>query len=43
MKNTLKWLEVEYCGKADESIQPVLVNDTLLYVLFDSIEYLENC
>jgi hypothetical protein len=34
-KNTLKWLETEYCGRADETIQPVLVGDTLYYTLFD--------
>lgn len=35
MKNELKWLDVEYCGDGDENIQPVLVNDTILYVLYD--------
>ena len=35
-KNKLKWLEVEYCGTADTHIQPVLVNDTVLYTLYDS-------
>lgn len=34
-KNTLKWLETEYCGTPDTAIQPVLVNDTIMYVLFD--------
>lgn len=35
MKNELKWFDVEYCGDGDENIQPVLVNDTILYVLYD--------
>lgn len=35
-KNTLKWLDTEYCGRADETIQPVLVNDTILYTLYDN-------
>lgn len=34
-KNTLKWLDTEYCGTADTTIQPVLVNGTVLYTLFD--------
>jgi hypothetical protein len=39
MKNKLKWLDTEYCDRADETIQPVLVNDTLLYTLFDRRGY----
>ena len=35
-KNTLKWLDTEYCGTADTTIQPVLVNDTILYTLYDN-------
>ena len=35
MRNKLKWLDTEYCGNADETIQPVLVNGTLLYTMFD--------
>ena len=35
-KNTLKWFDTEYCGTADTTIQPVLVNDSVLYVLFDN-------
>lgn len=35
-KNTLKWLETEYCGTADATIQPVLVNGIILYTLFDN-------
>lgn len=35
MKNSLKWFETEYCGRADETIQPVQVNETLFYTLFD--------
>lgn len=38
-KNTLKWLDTEYCGKADTTIQPVLVNGILLYALFDKNGY----
>ena len=39
-KNTLKWLETEYCGRADVSIQPVLINDVvILYTLFDNKGY----
>ena len=39
-KNTLKWLETEYCGRADASIQPVLINDAvILYTLFDNKGY----
>ena len=34
-KTKLKWFETEYCGRADETIQPVLVGDTLYYTLFD--------
>ena len=32
-KNALKWLETEYCGKADVSIQPVLINDAVILIL----------
>lgn len=35
-KNTLRWLDTEYCGTADTTIQPVLVNDTILYTLYDN-------
>ena len=39
-KNTLKWLDTEYCGRADASIQPVLINDAvILYTLFDNKGY----
>ena len=35
-KNKLTWLETEYCGRPDETIQPVLVNDNIvLYTMFD--------
>ena len=30
----VKWLETEYCGSANDTVQSVLVGDTLLYVLF---------
>ena len=35
-KNKLKWLDTEYCGTADTTIQPVLVNNTILYTLYDN-------
>ena len=34
-KTKLQWLETEYCGSADETIQPVLVNGVLFYTMFD--------
>ena len=34
-KTKLKWLDTEYCGRPDETIQPVLVGDVLYYTLFD--------
>lgn len=38
-KNKLKWLDTEYCGNADETIQPVMVGKTLYYTLFDKMGY----
>ena len=28
-KNEIKWFDTEYCGSADETVQPVLVNGKL--------------
>lgn len=39
MANRLKWLDTEYCGRPDETVQPVLVDDTLYYTLFDRRGY----
>ncbi len=39
MKNRIKWLDVEYCDRSDETVQPVLINDTAYYVLFDRRGY----
>ena len=39
MANRLKWLDTEYCGRPDETIQPVMVDDTLYYTLFDRRGY----
>ena len=38
MKNELIWLDTEYI-RNDITMQPVLVNDTLWYTLFDSHGY----
>lgn len=34
-KNEIKWLETEYCGGSDETVQPVLVNGRIYYSLRD--------
>ena len=34
-KNKITWLDTEYCGSADETVQTVLVNDRPYYCLFD--------
>ena len=38
-KNEIKWLETEYCGSADETVQPVLVNGRVFYCLYDKRGY----
>ena len=38
MKNKIKWLDCEYF-RPDETVQPVLVDDFLLYTLFDPHGY----
>lgn len=39
VKNDIDWFDTEWCDRADETIQPVSVNGTLLYVLFDRRGY----
>ena len=34
-----RWLDVEFCGGADESVQPVLVNGRIFYCLYDKRGY----
>lgn len=38
-KNEIKWLDTEYCGSADETVQPVLVNGRVFYCLYDKRGY----
>ena len=39
MANNIMWLDTEYCGRADETIQLVLVDGVLFYTLFDRHGY----
>lgn len=39
IKNNVEWFDTEWCDRADETIQPVSVNGTLFYVLFDRRGY----
>ena len=38
-KNEIKWLDCEYCGSADETVQPVIVNGRVFYCLYDKRGY----
>jgi len=38
-KNKIKWLETEYCGSANETVQPVIVNGRVFYCLYDKRGY----
>lgn len=38
-KNEIKWLDTEYCGSADETVQPVIVNGRVFYCLYDKRGY----
>ena len=39
VKNYIDLIDTEWCDRADETIQPVSVNGTLFYVLFDRRGY----
>ena len=34
-KNKIKWLDTEYCGSENETVQPVLVNGKIFYCLYN--------
>lgn len=38
-KNEIQWLDTEWCDRADETIQPVLVNGTVYYTMYDRRGY----
>lgn len=35
----IKWLDTEYCGSADETVQPVLINGSVWYTYYSSHGY----
>lgn len=38
-EGNIEWLETEYCGKADETVQPVLINGNVWYAYYSPHGY----